>query len=56
MSNDKGTWFGWEVSKVGPVQDQGVYGIAKSFAEQVGKGAVEVKHESQEETKKSLNL
>ena len=56
MSNDKGTWFGWEVSKVGPVKDQGVYGIAKSFAEQVGKGAVEVKHESQEETKKSLNL
>ena len=56
MSNDKGTWFGWEISKVGPVQDKGVYGIAKSFAEQVGKGVVEVKHESQEETKKSLNL
>ena len=55
MSNDKGTWFGWEVSKVGPVQDQGVYGIAKSFAEQVGKGAVEVKHESQE-AKKEFSL
>jgi hypothetical protein len=38
MSNDKGTWFGWEVSKVGPVSDQNVYGIAKSFADQVGKG------------------
>jgi len=48
MSNDKGTWFGWEVSKVGPVQDQSVYGIAKSFAEQVGKGDVEVKHGSDE--------
>ena len=48
MSNDKGTWFGWEVSKVGPVEDQGVYGIAKSFAEQVGKGDVEVKHGSDE--------
>ena len=48
MSNDKGTWFGWEVSKVGPVSDQGVYGIAKSFAEQVGKGAVEIKHGSDE--------
>ena len=22
MSNDKGTWFGWEVSKVGPVTDK----------------------------------
>ena len=48
MSNDKGTWFGWEVSKVGPVEDQGVYGVAKSFAEQVGKGAIEVKHGSDE--------
>jgi len=48
MSNDKGTWFGWEVSKVGPVENQGVYGVAKSFAEQVGKGAVQVKHGSDE--------
>ena len=48
MSNDKGTWFGWEVSKVGPVEDQGVYTIAKSFADQVGKGNVEVKHGSDE--------
>ena len=48
MSNDKGTWFGWEVSKVGPVQDQGVYQVAKSFADKVGKGAVEVKHGSDE--------
>ena len=48
MSNDKGTWFGWEVSKVGPVEDQGVYGIAKSFADQVGKGDVQVKHGSDE--------
>jgi len=48
MSNDKGTWFGWEVSKVGPVSDQGVYQIAKSFADKVGKGDVEVKHGSDE--------
>ena len=48
MSNDKGTWFGWEVSKVGPVSDQKVYGIAKSFADQVGKGDVQVKHGSDE--------
>ena len=56
MSNDKGTWFGWDVSKVGPVQDKAIYDMAKSFAESVGKGEVEVKPESQEETKKSLNL
>ena len=48
LSNDKGTWFGWEVSKVGPVSDQGVYQIAKSFADKVGKGDVEVKHGSDE--------
>jgi hypothetical protein len=48
MSNDKGTWFGWEVSKVGPVSDQGVYQIAKSFADKVGKGDVEIKHGSDE--------
>ena len=56
MSNDKGTWFGWDVSKVGPVQDKAIYDMAKSFAESVGKGEVEAKPESQEENKKSLNL
>ena len=48
MSNDKGTWFGWEVSKVGPISDKGVYSIAKSFAERLGKGEVQVKHSSEE--------
>ena len=38
MSNDKGTWFGWEVSKVGPVTDQSLYGQAKSFSENISKG------------------
>ena len=48
MSNDKGTWFGWEVSKVGPVADKSVYEIAKNFAERLGKGEVKVKHGSEE--------
>ena len=57
MSNDKGTWFGWDVSKVGPVTDKGVYAIAKSFAEKNSKGLVKVKHGSEEEPKQSsLNL
>jgi len=57
MSNDKGTWFGWDVSKVGPVSDQGVYQIAKGFAEKNSKGLVKVKHGSEEEPKQSsLNL
>ncbi len=44
MSNDKGTWFGWEVSKVGPITDQSLYQQAKSFSESISKGAVKAKH------------
>jgi hypothetical protein len=48
MSNDKGTWFGWDVAKVGPVTDKGIYDIAKTFAERVGKGEIEAKHGNEE--------
>ena len=44
MSNDKGTWFGWEVSKVGPVTDKGLYDQAKSFSDSISKGSVKAKH------------
>ena len=44
MSNDKGTWFGWEVSKVGPITDASLYQQAKSFSESISKGAVKAKH------------
>jgi hypothetical protein len=44
MSNDKGTWFGWDVSKVGPITDKGSYAIAKGFSDNVAKGAVVAKH------------
>ena len=44
MSNDKGTWFGWEVSKVGPVTDKGLYDQAKSFGDSISKGSVKAKH------------
>ena len=44
MSNDKGTWFGWEVSKVGPITDQSLYGQAKAFSENISKGSVKAKH------------
>ena len=48
QSNDKGTWFGWDVAKVGPVQDKAVYDIAKNFADRVGKGEVQAKHGTEE--------
>jgi len=44
QSNDKGTWFGWTVSKVGPVKDRGLYEQAKGFAESVRGGDVQAKH------------
>jgi hypothetical protein len=55
MSNDKGTWFGWEVDKVGPVTDKAIYDMGKSFALSVGKGEVEAKPETKE-VKKEFNL
>ena len=55
MSNDKGTWFGWDVAKVGPVTDKAIYDMAKSFAESVGKGEIQAKPETQE-AKKEFSL
>ena len=48
MSNDKGTWFGWDVTKVGPVAEKDLYDMAKSFASSVGKGEIEAKHGTEE--------
>jgi hypothetical protein len=46
-SNDKGKWFGWEIEKVGPVEDMNVYHAAKAFAQQISAGEVKVKHEGE---------
>ena len=51
QSNDKGTWFGWDVAKVGPVNDKGIYEIAKQFSKNVAKGAIEAKHGEPESKK-----
>ena len=55
MSNDKGTWFGWDVSKAGPVENRGIYDMAKTFAASVSKGEVEAKPETKE-AKKEISL
>jgi len=47
-SNDKGKWFGWEIEKIGPVEDMNAYSAAKSFALQINSGEVKVKHEHAE--------
>ena len=55
MSNDKGAWFGWDVTKVGPVEQKDLYDMAKTFAVSVGKGEVEAKVENKE-TKNEFSL
>jgi hypothetical protein len=43
--NSKGSWHGWDISLVGQVEDMGLYGTAKGFAEAISTGGVEVKHQ-----------
>ena len=54
MSNDKGTWFGWKVNKVGPITDAALYQQAKAFSENISKGQVKVKHGNESEEKDSI--
>jgi hypothetical protein len=47
-ANDKGNWFGWEISKVGPIslgdaEEANVFEMAVAFAKSVKAGEVEVK-------------
>lgn len=46
-SNDKGKWFGWEVERVGSVEDASVYEAAKAFAASISSGDVKVKHQDE---------
>jgi hypothetical protein len=45
--NDLGTWFGWDISRDGPVKDQDIYQQAKAFSASVAAGDVKVKHEDE---------
>jgi hypothetical protein len=47
QSNSKGTWFGWDIQKVGPVTDKGMYDAAKLFSQGVSKDVVKVSHEEE---------
>ena len=46
-SNDLGEWFGWDVSRVGPIEDADLYSQAKAFSASVDAGEVKVKHEDE---------
>ena len=54
QSNDKGTWFGWSVSKVGPVKDKGLYEQAKGFADSVRGGEVQAKHVKDDKSEENV--
>jgi hypothetical protein len=47
--NSKGSWHGWEMSRVGLIEDAALYGQAKAFSESVSAGDVNVKHSDDEE-------
>ena len=47
-SNDKVKWFGWEIERIGSVEDASVYMAAKQFAQSINAGEVKVKHEGDE--------
>jgi len=55
-SNDKGTWYGWEVERIGPVENAMHYATAKTFALSVKQGEVNVKHENEGEAKAAADL
>jgi len=48
-SNDKGKWYGWEITHLGPVLDMEVYGAARAFSQSIASGTVAVKHSNDEE-------
>lgn len=46
-SNDKGKWYGWEIERVGSVEDMSTYAAAKAFAASIKSGDVRVKHQDE---------
>jgi len=48
--NDKGSWYGWEVSRESQLEDANLYAVAKGFADSVTKGERKVKYEEDNST------
>jgi hypothetical protein len=46
--NSKGSWHGWEMSRLGLIEDASLYNFAKTFSESVSAGDVNVKHSDDE--------
>lgn len=53
-SNDKGKWFGWEVERIGSVENQYNYTASKTFAESIGAAEKLKHHEDEKPVQKSV--
>jgi hypothetical protein len=51
--NAKGTWYGWKISHIGPVQNQMILDGAMGFYDHCLKGDVKVKHEEETQIKQA---
>jgi hypothetical protein len=54
-SNDKGQWFGWEVERVGTVENDAVYVAAKRFASSINAGDVNVRQSDDQSAAATAN-
>ena len=48
-----GSWFGWEISHVGAVENEEVLKAAFDFYESCKKGSVRVNHNTEEQVEKT---
>jgi hypothetical protein len=55
-SNDKGKWYGWEIERIGAIEDSNLYLSAKAFAQSINSGEVKVKHQSDEMANDSASV
>jgi hypothetical protein len=53
--NSKGKWHNWDMSRIGPVEDKGIYNRAREFRASIASGDVVVKHQSEEASKPDFN-
>ena len=51
--NNLGSWFGWEISHVGPVESEEIMKTAFEFYESCKKGSVRVNHGKEEQVAKT---
>ena len=54
--NDKGSWHGWNIEVLGPIQDTHTYQVAKTFAGTVRSGEVQVTPPAREEVKENKDF